>query len=451
MQPSALGTAAATDSTDYATAAQGAKIDALGVITPASLSFADIQAAANQAAASGKRLWASGSITTNQTLVLTCDADLASLNINYTGSGVAVQVGDGTNNLQRKIIVFPRLVCGLKQTNGVWPAGTIGVQVKRASSCVFTVPLIQCFETGFYMYSNHGVSYCTTTIGHLDNNKRNIVLGAAAGGWTNQNTFIGGRLSHWSNEGTLVSGAAHILLETAANRVNNNMFLNASIEGDTAEWQIDCDGLYNRFTNCRYETTGGGRVRWGANAKSNQIFYGYSSQQLTHTYVAGALRNHTYSPDGMLMQGANPKSVVVLENVHSSTSPAISVLRAGAMNSGVDPATNYCAQIGAQSVGLKRETDVGDRIQLDSVNGRVYLGVDTAAPTRYLSAFGTSSIGIAAANLCMTTDNTYDIGINGYRPRDVMAGRYLRVGSIYLRDNAGALEKSTDGTTWTAV
>lgn len=48
-------------------------------------------------------------------------------------------------------------------------------------------------------------------------------------------------------------------------------------------------------------------------------------------------------------------------------------------------------------------------------------------------------------------DATYDLGSATNKWRDAHLSRYLRIGSIYLRDNAGALEKSTDAITWAPV
>lgn len=45
----------------------------------------------------------------------------------------------------------------------------------------------------------------------------------------------------------------------------------------------------------------------------------------------------------------------------------------------------------------------------------------------------------------------YDLGSATNPWRDAHLSRYLRVGSIYLRDNAGALEQSTDAITWAPV
>lgn len=56
---------------------------------------------------------------------------------------------------------------------------------------------------------------------------------------------------------------------------------------------------------------------------------------------------------------------------------------------------------------------------------------------------------ISTASLNPQAHNVYDLGLNTVRWRDIQAGRYVKVGSITLRDNAGALEKSNDnGATW---
>ena len=163
---------------------------------------------------------------------------------------------------------LPRVIAGNKVIPG-WGsvAGTVGAKADNLNSCAqIIVPHIQGFETGLLVYGQgNGCAYNTFQMGQLDNNKINLRIDADATGWSNQNTYIGGRYSHESAEGVAVAGARHVLMIAGLpNPINNNLWLNPSLEGNTAEFIVDAAGSANSFISARYEATPP-RIRWQDN------------------------------------------------------------------------------------------------------------------------------------------------------------------------------------------
>ena len=386
---------------------------------------AAINAAAASAASLGLRLFGTGTFSTAGTVVLTCDTDLSGATLKYRGSGVAVQLG-GSSVLFRKTMILPTVMCATKTRAG-WTAGTVGVKAVNLNTCFVTITRIYGFETGFYAYGQgSGTAYCTVNVGHLDTNKRNLVLGADAGGWSNQNTFIGGRYGHNSGEGDNVAGARHILLERTDQLVNNNTWLNPSVEGNTVEQQIDVDGgCYNQWINPRLERSLGGRVRWGTKATQNLIQGGYSPSTATITRVTGESRNTIQSSNLFELYGSSSVAVTRLQNTSSDSLPALALYGATSL-----AATDYRWRWSANRLEAKRADQPHPRLILDGASGRHYLGAGTEAPRCYLAAVGTTGVSLNGGHLYFGPDNTNDIGgATNLRPRDVNVARNVKVGA----------------------
>lgn len=369
-----------------------AAMTSLGITVPTgdTLTFAALQAAADAALANGTRVWAAGALTTDQTLVLRSDATLGGLTINYTGAAVAVQVGTGVSGalVTRKNMSLPRVFNASKVAAG-WLGATTGVKIINANTCVIDVPHVRNFVSGLHVTGvGQGAVHNTVTLGHLDNNKVNILLDADSTGWSNQNLYLNGNLSHNSEEGSAVAGVRHLqIADGLVHDVNNNTFVNTSFEYVTPEFHLDLAGSANQFINCRWEAAGGVRVRWQSTATGNQIMYGYNARLIVQTFVTGAIRNHVYHENG----GSRPSGgAVALENTSSSASPVEYVLDPGATAGAANPAAAYRAKRTADGTHMKRAADAFDRVRFDHVNGRVYFGNGVADPTAYLGAIGTA-------------------------------------------------------------
>lgn len=251
-----------------------------------------VQTALDSAVALGARVFGRGTILTSTTLTIKGAADLGDLTVNYTGTGTAVQVGDPSSLLWRKIITLPRVVATAKTVVG-WAqvAGSIGVRVTNAYSCTITIPHVTNFETGLWVHGQYpnGSSYNTLNLGHLDNNKVNCEVmpqdsgSGATSGWANQNTVIGGRMSHNSNEGPVATGTRHVLIPSASNAVNNNQFYGTSLESpNVVEYHVEVAGWYNYFDRCRWENTtpANRRIHWLDPAQGNIISGGMYASSL---------------------------------------------------------------------------------------------------------------------------------------------------------------------------
>lgn len=374
-----------------------------------------------------------GTFATSSTITVKGNLDASNAVINYTGTGTAIQVGQTGSTTHRRTVFLPRVVASSKSGTG-WASvsGSIGVLiVNMQSSPIISIPHIQNFETGLVIRgTNAGCVYNNILIGHLDNNKINQRLDATGTGWSNQNTYIGGRFGHNSGEGTSVSGARHCLSVTGlSNPINNNKWLNASFEGDTPEYHLEVAGSANSWDNCRWEVTGGARVWLRADAIRNQILYGYKSESLVVTRESGSSRNHILSSNSWTASMSGT-SAFLTENSSSSANPALVIMEAGGISASSDPTTAYAAKIGAQTCAFKRAADSEDRIRLDSVNGRIYLGSGSVAPTRYLGNLSTTAISVNGGNLSPGADDSLDLGQASFRWQYVRASKAVQTGAF---------------------
>ena len=386
---------------------------------------AAISIAAVAAANLGLRLFGTGTFRIESTVRLLCDTDLGGATFNYHGSAVALQLG-GASVLMRRTMVLPQVICASKRGTG-WAAGTVGVKAVNLNTCTVTITRVRGFETGFLAYGQGGgTAYCTVNVGHLDNNLRNLVLAADATGWSNQNTFIGGRYSHDSGEGNDVPGARHILLEAPPNPVNNNTWLNPSIEGNTVEQQIDVrGGSYNQWINPRLERSLGGRVVWGAQATQNVIIGGYNAAAAQVTRVAGESRNTIRASNLYELYGSSSVAVTRLQNTSSDSAYALALYG----SSSVAPGDHRWAWSANRLEG-KRKGEQFPRLVLDGQSGRCYLGPGTVAPGAYLAAAGASGLSVNGGHLYFGRDNSFDLGgAKSARPRDVHVARNVTVGA----------------------
>lgn len=437
------------------------------VVAGATFDQARLQSAATSAASSGRKLVAAGTITTDQTLTIKSDCDLSGLTINYTGSGVAVNVEGptATTRLDTPTMNMPKVLCGNKPVVG-WTAGTVGIRFNNLSAAIVNVPWVRGFETGMHVTA-HGTGnvYNTFTIGALDNNKVNQLLsGLSTTGWINNNTFIGGRYAHYSGEGLTVPGTAHIKIDVPSGGypINMNVWVNSSIETGPGivEYGIDVQGgMYNVWQNPRVEANGDAprdrvAVRWGEGSVKNVIRDGYSLNTKLRQVYAGGNQNYIDSQSMVEQQAAGATTPFRrYENSTTGSGPIEAYYTSGTLNNvnGYNPDTDWCYKASAWELQGKTATDLHPRISVDLRTGRTYYGSGTAALAKYFGNFG-SHMAVSGSSLLFAQHNTYDLGSPSQAPQDVYAARYVRVGSILLRDNAGALEKSSNGgSTWTAV
>lgn len=394
-----------------------------------------LQSALDEAATTGARAFANGTFRTTRTLRIAGNADLSDATINFEGDKTAVEVGASGTYAIRKMVRLPQVIAALKTKSG-WSQvpGSVGVLVTNSYNLDLTVPHIRNFETGLAITGNgRGTSYCNITLGHLDNNKRNILFSADASGWANQNNLYGGRLSHNSNEGTKVPGSRQILVELTTYKVNANSFWGTSIESaNVVEYHLDCAGNDNYFVNCRWENTEvGARVIWRADSVGNIITYGYGSHMIQETNEARTANLLvTRTSNRMVGNGGRAgHAVLSVENRASSSLPALRIMGAGAQGSSADENTEWAVELSASKLRGKRTTDAYERVGMDNVNGRLYVGNGAAATTKYLGAAG-NLMGFGGGSVCFFIDNTYDLGVSSHRPRYIRAATGVQTGAF---------------------
>ena len=394
-----------------------------------------LQSALDAASTLGARAFANGTFKTTRTLCITGSADLSDATIKFYGGGTAVEIGASGTYSMRKTVRLPRVTAVSKSRNG-WGevSGSVGVLVQNSCNLDLTVPHIQNFETGLVVAGNgKGTAYCNINLGHLDNNKRNLFLTSDATGWANQNNFFGGRLSHNSIEGKAVPGTRHILIDATNHKVNNNSFWGTSVEStDLVEYHLDCAGNDNYFMNCRWENSGSGaRVIWRADSVGNIISFGYGSHVIVETNEAKTANLLiTRASNRMVGNGGSPRSaVLVIENSSSSSLPAVRIMGAGAQGSSANQTKDWAVELSALRLVGKRTSDAFERVAVDNVNGRVYVGDGTAPATKFFGAFG-NLVGFGGASISFVKDNTDDVGTSAHRPRYVRAGTGVQTGAF---------------------
>lgn len=400
---------------------------------------AAIQAAANYAASTGAKLIGPpGTYRVTSTIVLVCDGDLSSMIISANGALVSPVVRFGTTAggpTNTKIMSLPRVV-NSSRPSGVWGSG-IGIELANCNQCIFTVPSVTEFEVGLTCggYTN-GFAHCTVTLGYIYSNKINLRLRpAGSGGWCNQNTFINGRLGFNSNDFTTSGyvGTRQILLDkgaTAFGGPNTNTFVGTSVESELVQYMIEFkeNTANNVFLNCRYEGASP-KVLFDTNTPTghadNVFIGGYQiagvqfdfsgTGSTAYNNVLGTRRN-SVSASGVNF------------NLENGSSSGISGAHLQGFSAGVNvinktnTATDWTYRLFAQGLAGKRDTDTDPRLSLDWLNGRIFGGSGSAAPTDYFgvvgAAFGTTR------NWVPVTDNARDLGSNSTRWANVFGTQF---------------------------
>jgi hypothetical protein len=449
--------------------------------TGATDSTAALQAVIDAHAASpteaNKVLRLQGVFLLASTLYLKGNTDAANAVFNYTGSGVAVQIGSSAiGNVGRWHITLGDIVCTTKPAGATWVAGSVGLKLTNVSRCKISYNAITNFETGLLLfgdgtYGTGGVAYNSFECGTLENNKVNqslqIVTGAVAG-WTNENVFNGGSMTH--TDGTYpVAGMRHVLIgTTGGGSQNNNRWIGCCLETALEEYALDIYGCDNMWIGCRWEGYGHNPPTiWRATSARNMIIGGYDLTPLMtgRTVEVGATTNTFISPQQQIHDFVGDGGLV-LSNQSGGGLPAITVMNVNWKTAGNTIAANYMAKVGNGYVKLRSSTDGFDRILLDGVNRFIKVGLGSAAPaTGFFWSSGspegavTAPPGAIFQSTNATTGGLYQkmtgTGTTGWqlaghapyttagRPTAVSAG----IGGAYY-DTTLSKPGFSDGTTW---
>ena len=259
----------------------------------------ECSAAIQSAIAAGKALKipvvsSGGFYSITSTIVIEYDVDFSRAVFNYSGTGVAVQVGNAiappNGGVARLTVKTPFLI-NLLKTVAAWSqvAGSVGVQLVNANNCVLYIANITNFEDGFQAIGvglNGGVTYCKIFMGSLVNNKKNIHITTSGTGYSNQNLVFGGTLNYANSEASPTFGTRHIVIDNASSPIDGWNFIGTAIEdsGAVAEYTIECWGNNNSWSNCRYEVYGGiPHVYWGNGSYDNFILGGINVDAIIET------------------------------------------------------------------------------------------------------------------------------------------------------------------------
>lgn len=272
---------------------------------------ADDAAALNAAAAAAKA--ASGLLhippvtcRINSTVTLDCHVSAVGAVLRYYGTGTALIAGTTSTSgvTFQKQMLLPRVEYA---NTGNWDGTSVGVILANLNTCDVYLPGVRDFETGLRVWGyGQGCVYNTVRLGYLQQNRKHAHLSNDSTGWANQNTFIGGRFSTVPGQRGAAnndSGAWFVKFDQngSASGPNNNVFYNASFEGDLSMQYglIFNNGRFNLMSNCRYETSrtspAGFPINYTNSSVDNAIARGYDGWKIIETFdstsTGGTIQN----------------------------------------------------------------------------------------------------------------------------------------------------------------
>lgn len=447
---------------------------------------AAIQAALDYGATSGITVIASGTFKITSKVTIKGNADFSDATINVYGTpAIALEISTGntanpTTILYNAIVRLPKLIANMTKPVTGWAGQGIGVRTVNTYACQITVGNVRGFANGLLCTSyGTGSVFNSYYLGNLENNQVNLQLEPGnAGAWVNSNTYIGGTLSFESAEGVNVAGCYDINIANSTNVVNNNLFVNQSIEGDTPEFHVRCAGSYNTFQQSRWEATTPKLQFFGTstnNATRNMVLGGYTLENIVVSYSGTTGKDNVlFGAATQVFEMGTSSKPLRYQNVSSSAS-AISRIYESGLNPWAN-GTDWSVSESAQALQAKRAADVYARLVLDYVNARMYVGDGVAAATAYIGALGASTLG-CSASVWPTVDNTNTLGDASYRWNNAYSVNFrpgagtatwtsgagtpegavtATVGSLFTRTNGGAgttlyiKESGTGNTGWVA-
>jgi hypothetical protein len=397
-----------------------------------------IQAAIDYSASAGLTVKAAGTFKITSKVTIKCNADFSDATFNVYGTPpIALEVSTGnaadpTTILFNCTVHLPRRLINMTKPGTGWAGQGVGVRTVNTYACHIFVGNIRNFATGVLCASyGTGSVFNNYYLGNLENNQQNLRLEPGdSAAWVNSNTYIGGNYSFYSAEGNNVAGCYHINIPTSVNVVNNNLFVNPSIEGDTPEYHIRCAGSWNTFQQARWEAATPKLHFFGTsgdNGTRNMVLGGYTIEDIVVSYSGTTGKNNLLigAATQVFEMGGSAKPLR-FQNTSSSASAISRIYEAG-----LDPwanGTNWSVSESAEQLQAKRSGDANPRIRLDYVNGRYYVGNGTASPTASIGAFGTAFASFG--NWYPGADNTHSLGDASYRWSVV----YAATGTINTSD-----------------
>ncbi|TSD59866.1 hypothetical protein FFI97_006025 [Variovorax sp. KBS0712] len=385
---------------------------------------AKINTAIQRAVAAGRPLDAFGTYRVGaQKIVFLGDADFSKAKfIVYGAPAIAMEVSTGsaanpTDVLSNVVVHLPyRTENAAKPVPG-WGGQGIGARTVNTQSCRIYTGNITGFAIGFRetSYGTNGNVYNEIYIGHLENNQINLdLVPGATTSWVNENNHFGGRFSHYSGEGINVAGTRHIKFDKGINSVNNNAFYKPSIEGNTAEYHVENCGAYNTLVSARWEASPPKLLYNGdmtTHGNRNFVLGGYGVQDVVVSY-AGT------TGGANLLVGAGVEKQEYVEGRAVANRGGADLPYDLFYEGGTKPETagvnEWSMRHTSQTLRGKRKADVSERMRLDYVNGRIYLGNGTAAPVAWLQNLGNTNVGVNTS-FAPNATGSLDLGLTSLK------------------------------------
>lgn len=337
---------------------------------------AALNAANTVASATGALLYlpAGKVFRTTGTFTVTTPILATGATINYTGSGIAVQLGDGVHILGDAQFALPKIVqvaktgLGWGTFTGTDISASIGVKITGLYEGTVYVPYVSNFAIGVQEYGTAlGMAYSKLLIGHLHNNKINHqITGDNAAGWVNENSHYGGRFSHDSGElqgpntaTTGQPGVRHVQVTALVSIVNNHRWLHTSLEGDVPEYHVELNTAQsNLFDHCRWEATNPKVLISGATSTDNWFRGGIQGDSVVYTFANSAPPGLTRveHQGGLEWAPANASGGLKLGNTLNSADPVMTLFDAG-INPHNYSGTNWSVQLGSRTLVGKASAD----------------------------------------------------------------------------------------------
>lgn len=383
------------------------------------VTWEELQACADRAAAEGRPLFAEGICETNRVLHLECDAYLSGLTIKWNGPGpnpedaAAVRVGNLETSIARKQIHFPHIIGvgqNTKNADGTYTwnnPNTFGIDIQHSWSCDFYVSEVRDFYTGVRLYSQlgaHPTAYNNFFLNTVWGCYMGLYIFANRGtgysGWVNENVFFGGRIC------TYYGGKAHVVISgntdpaiLGSGRPNMNVFYGTCLEGAAPLNAVEIvRGEQNHFHNCRFETVKSCLL--GAETVGNTFRGGYG------------LATVTFNDSG------------VLNMVESSNAVKTQ-----------------------QEFFYRGSSHTFDSIKIRPSQSAIYLGPGSAEASAFIKAIGTSSIQLGGSGIqpqytfpAQSGETASDLGSEAKVFRNAFVGNYLKLGPLYLSATSGQLK-----------
>jgi hypothetical protein len=366
----------------------------LGVID----ATAAIQEACDSAWANDGKVVGAGTFLISDSIVIRSHADFSQATFNIDSeTKCAVMYIDSLATRYNKTVKFPTVNQTHAHTNGVWSGKSIGIKIVNGNGCTFHINGVYKFKTGVLItsYGAHGSVYSTYYPDRIIGNEINLKLSPSSdAGWVNDNLFVGGQLGCYSADGTGVVGTRALLIDSANNIVNNNIFLKTGFEGNLFQYNVECYGAYNKFIGCRWESTTPKLLYSEKSATNypynNTVEQGYNSQSIVITKSAHATRNHLYTGTRLFAEG---RAAFTGNNTGSNTYPTFAAV-SSAWDLATSPETVYGWGAGYTYMGGKVSTDTYPRYQFTNATGALTWGSGSAAGDAILSRSTTNTLKI---------------------------------------------------------